>query len=115
MTDLALLLDQNVEPEVRLRLENHGHTVEHVLTHDSLERGDPDRKLAAYSLEHEFIIVTYDSDFREEFDDADYCGVLALSDDSWSAKQVADVVHTIVDFYDRESLCQHNPIGREWL
>ena len=30
MTDLALLLDQNVEPEVRLRLENHGHTVEHV-------------------------------------------------------------------------------------
>ena len=35
MTDSRLLLDQNIEPEVRHRLENYGHTAEHVLTHDT--------------------------------------------------------------------------------
>jgi predicted nuclease of predicted toxin-antitoxin system len=115
MTDSRLLLDQNIEPEVRHRLENYGHTAEHVLTHDTLQRGDSDWKLAAYSLEHEVVILTYDSDFGEAFDESDYWGVLAISDDSWSAKQVADVVHTILDFYDEQSLRQFNPVGREWL
>ena len=49
------------------------------------------------------------------FDDSDYWGALAFSDDDWSAKQVADVTHVILDHYDEPSLNQFNAVGREWL
>jgi hypothetical protein len=90
MTDVPVLLDECMEPEVRHRLRNYGHTVEHVLTHDTLQRGDPDRTLANYSLENNVLIVTHDPDFGEHFDESEYWGALGFSDDDWSGKQVAD-------------------------
>jgi hypothetical protein len=115
MTDVPVLLDECMEPEVRHRLRNYGHTVEHVLTHDTLQRGDPDRNLADYSLEHNVLIVTHDPDFGEDFDESEYWGALGFSDDDWSGKQVADVTHAILGFYDKASLRAFNPVGREWL
>lgn len=104
-----------MEPEVCHRLRNYGHTVEHVLTHDILKRGDSDRKLADYSLENKVLIVTHDPDFGDDFDESDYWGALGFSDDDWSAKQVADVAHVILDFYDEATVRTFNTVGREWL
>jgi len=115
MSDIHILLDECMEPEVHHRLRNYGHSVEYVLTHDTLQCGDPDWKIAEYSLENDALIVTHDRDFGDGFDDSDYWGALAFSDDDWSAKQVADVTHVILDHYDEPSLNQFNAVGREWL
>lgn len=115
MTDIPLLLDQDVEPGVRHRLQNYGHAVEHILTHDTLQTGAPDRKLAEYSLENNTLIVTYDDDFESNFDGDEHWGVLLISDDDWSANEVADSVHKILELYDAASLQRVNVVGREWL
>jgi len=112
---LSLLLDEMVEQEVMHRLENFGHDVEHVDFHDEVGKGDSDRKLADYSLENKVLIVTHDPDFGDDFDESDYWGALGFSDDDWSAKQVADVAHVILDFYDEATVRTFNTVGREWL
>jgi len=115
MTDVHILLDECMEPEVQHRLKNYGHLVEYVPTHDTLQPGVPDWKIADYSLENDTLIITHDRDFGDDFNDSDYWGALAFSDDDWSAKQVADVTHVILDLYDEPSLTQFNAVGREWL
>jgi predicted nuclease of predicted toxin-antitoxin system len=115
MTDIPLLLDENIEPQVRYRLENYGHSVEHVLSHQTLRVSDPDWKLAQYSLENEVLIVTYDGDFNSEMRTSEYWGALLISDDDWSATEVADTVHRVLALYDDDSLKRLNLVGREWL
>jgi predicted nuclease of predicted toxin-antitoxin system len=112
---VLLLLDENIEHEAMHRLRKYGHDVEHINFHETLQPSDEDETLAHYSLENEALIVTYDDDFATAFTESAYWGVLLLSDDSWSATQVADVVHRILNLYDESSLSQLNLVGREWL
>jgi predicted nuclease of predicted toxin-antitoxin system len=112
---VALLLDEHIEHEVYHRLQGYGYRVEHVHFHSDLHRGDSDTTLAEYSLEHERVLVTYDDDFEANHDESDYYGVLFFSDDEWSASEVTETVHSILDLYDESSLQQLNVVGREWL
>lgn len=112
---IPVLLDEHVEPEVYRKLQTYGHDVEHVLSHDTLRRGDDDQTLAAYSLANEVLIVTYDDDFHTSLDETAYWGVLVFSDNEWSATDVADTIHQILQLYDEATLSQLNVVGREWL
>lgn len=115
MTSVSLLLDENIEHEAMYRLRKYGHDVEHVTFHETLRPGDTDARLVRYSLETDSLIVTYDDDFVTSFDESDYWGVLLLSDDEWTATEVADTVNRILELYDASSLAQLNVVGREWL
>jgi predicted nuclease of predicted toxin-antitoxin system len=64
---MKFLLDENPEHETCHRLHDDGHEVSHVDLSDQLSKGDSDDELATLSLEHEFVIVTYDDDFRDDF------------------------------------------------
>ena len=72
---MRYLLDENLE-----------HEVVHVDLSGDLNKGDSDSDLAAFSLEREFVIVTYDDDFRDDFEDSDYHAVLYLPDQTHSAE-----------------------------
>lgn len=61
-----LVLDENLEREVAERLDEAGHDVEHVDSVDELGEGAHDTDLAAYSVETDRAIVTYDDDFVEQ-------------------------------------------------
>lgn len=115
MTEPPVLLDENVEHEVLHRLRNYGHTVEHIDFHDQLQKGAEDHVLAQYSRSNQALIVTYDDDFETDHDESDYWGVLFLVDGDWTAVQVADVIHRILELYPATALQQMNVVGREWL
>lgn len=110
-----ILLDEHVEHEVLYKLRHYGHTVEHIDLHNQLQKGDEDHVLAQYSRSHHALIVTYDDDFQTDYDESDYWGVLFFTDDDWTATQVADVVHEILELYPPSALQQMNVVGREWL
>ena len=59
--------------------------------------------------------MTYDDDFETDYEESDYWGVLFLVDSDWTAIQVADVVHRILEQYPRADLQGMNIVGREWL
>jgi predicted nuclease of predicted toxin-antitoxin system len=69
---MRLLLDENLEHEVYHRLVNFGHDVIHVEVSDGLAKGLSDPDIAAVSLDESRVIVTYDDDFRTDFDTTDY-------------------------------------------
>lgn len=111
---LRLLLDEHVEHETMHRLDKRGHDIQHVDLHDTLQKGDGDNDLAAYSGSEERIIVTYDDDFVD-IDDARYHCVLFFENDSLSGEQVADIVHTISKHYPQSELTGLQKVGQEWL
>lgn len=110
-----VLLDENLEHEVLHRLRKFGHEAEHIDFHVDLQKGDEDETIAQYSLENSVLIVTYDDDFEDHYDESDYWGVLLLTDNDWSATDIADTVHRILELYPPPALRQMNVIGREWL
>ena len=111
----TILLDENLEHEILHRLRNYGYEAEHIDLHENLQKGDEDETLAQYSLENDVLIVTYDDDFEAHYDESDYWGVLLLTDNDWSATDVADTVHQILNLYPPQALQQMNVVGREWL
>lgn len=112
---VPLLLDEHIEHEVYHRLTRDGHDVTHVHFHETLRRGDEDEVLADHSLEYGCLIVTYDDDFVQYYDQSEYWGVLFFADDSWSPQQVGDTTQQILDLYDESTLQQMNVVGQEWL
>lgn len=110
-----LLLDENVEHEVRHRLTNYGHDVEHVDDVSNLGKGTGDGSIGRYSKEHDRIIVTYDDDFVLELSESDYRGAFYFGDESLSAKQVADVIHRVTEVYPQEEVSELHYLGVEWL
>ncbi|MFB6311166.1 MAG: DUF5615 family PIN-like protein [Salinirussus sp.] len=110
-----VLLDENIEHEVLYRLRNYGHTVDHIDLHDELLKGVDDQTLVRYYRANDALIVTYDDDFETYYDESDYWGVLFFSDGDWTATQVADVVHEILERYPPSALQRMNVVGREWL
>lgn len=71
--------------------------------------------LAQYSRPNQTLIVAYDDDFATDYDESDDWGVLFLVDSGWTAVQVVDVVHQILELYPPTALQQMNVVGREWL
>jgi len=100
---LRLLLDEHVEHEVMHRLENRRHDVEHIDLHETLNKGDTDQDLVQYSRSDSRLIVTYDDDFLG-FPEQEYHCVLFFGDESMSAKNVADVVHTVSEQIPEDEL-----------
>lgn len=112
---MRLLLDENLEHEVYHRLVNFGHDVLHIEVSDELQKGLADTDIAAVSLADSRIIVTYDDDFRTDLDAADYHAVLLVGDQELSAREVADIVHEVSNYYDGETLSGLATVGRSWL
>ena len=112
---MRLLLDENIEHEVYHRLENYGHELLHVEVSDELDKGDTDERLAEISRLDDWIIVTYDDDFRDDFTETDYRGVLYFAEQTLSAKTVADVLHEISIYYEQDDLRGFLTVGQSWL
>ena len=112
---LSLLLDENIEHEAMHRLTNYGYDVEHIDLHDDLGKGDPDRRLARYSLETKRIIVSYDTDWVTEFSEDEYHCAFVVDDQSLSARQVAQIVHNMSKIYPESEFVGLQKIGRNWL
>jgi predicted nuclease of predicted toxin-antitoxin system len=112
---MRFLLDENLEHEVFHRLQNYDHEVVHVDLSSELNKGDSDTALATFSREQNFVIVTYDDDFRDEFSDDDYHAVLYLPDQTLSAKTIAKALHEISTYYQQSDLQGFMTIGKSWL
>ncbi|WP_436906568.1 DUF5615 family PIN-like protein [Halosimplex marinum] len=112
---MRYLLDENLEHEVVHRLRNRDHEVVHVDLSGELSKGDPDSDLAAFSREREFVIVTYDDDFRDDFEDDDYHAVLYLPDQTHSAKRIAGALDEIASYYGEGDLRGFLTVGESWL
>ena len=112
---MRFLLDENLEHEVYHRLENFGHDLLHIEVSDGLSKGVTDADIAAVSLDESRIIVTYDDDFRTDFDATDYHAVLFFGDESLSARDVADIVHEVSRYYSGNRLSGFMTVGRSWL
>jgi predicted nuclease of predicted toxin-antitoxin system len=101
------------------RLRHYGHDVVHVDRSEDLEKGDADDALAAFSREREFVIVTYDDDFRDDFRDdfsgSEYRAVLYIPDQTLAAEQIADALHEISTYYGQDELDGFLTVGRSWL
>ncbi|OTF01976.1 DUF5615 family PIN-like protein [Halorubrum sp. SD683] len=110
-----LLLDENLENDVRHRLENLGHDVEHVDFVAELGKGATDEELAKHSRESDRAIVTYDDDFVEEVGPEQYRAVLFFEDDGVSAREVTEIVHRMSELYPFEEVRGLQKVGREWL
>jgi predicted nuclease of predicted toxin-antitoxin system len=96
---VRFLLDEHVEHEVMHRLEKLGYTVAHVEFHPELGKGTDDTPIATFSLQHDWVIVTYDPDFVTEHEPTDYYGTVYFENATLSARQVADVLHAMADHY----------------
>lgn len=110
-----LLLDENVEQEIGFRLENYGHDVEHVDYIPTLGKGTDDEQIAAYSREHDRLILTYDDDFVLEFDDEAYRAVFYVPDLSMPPADVADIVHEMSNYYPQSQVHGLERVSAEWL
>lgn len=110
-----LILNKNIEYEVRHRLDNYGHDVEHVDFVSELGKGTADHPIAQYSLDTDRVIVTYDDDFVLEMDDGTYRAVLYFDDATLSVEQVADIIHTVSQNYPQAELQGLEYVGEEWL
>ena len=112
---MRLLLDGNIEHEVYHRLENYGHELLHVEVSDELSKGDTDERLAEKSRHSNWVIVTYDDDFRDEFSENEFRAVLYFADQTLSAKTIADVLHEISRYYEQDELQGFLTVGQSWL
>lgn len=97
-----LLLDENFE---------------HVDDVPELGKGVSDERIAAYSTENERIVLTYDDDFKTEFDAREYFAVFYVPEQSLPPGTVAAIVDTISEQYTQEDLVGQGVqyLGTEWL
>jgi predicted nuclease of predicted toxin-antitoxin system len=112
---MRFLLDENFEHDVLYRLRNEGHDVVHVDLSDRLEKGAPDADLATFSRDRQFVIVTYDDDFRDEFTDDGYHAVLYFADQTLSSRTIAGVLDEIATYLGESDLQGFMPVGRSWV
>ncbi|WP_394347871.1 DUF5615 family PIN-like protein [Halorubrum sp. GN11GM_10-3_MGM] len=101
--------------QVRQLLFSPGRLSIHVEVSDELNKGATDEQLAEISRLDDWIIVTYDDDFRDGFTEHDYRGVLYFADQTLSAKTVADVLHEISTYYEQDDLRGFLTVGQSWL
>jgi predicted HTH domain antitoxin len=77
-----VLLDENVEHDVRYQPEHYGHDVVHVDFVSEFEKGYNNGSLASYTRSENRILLTYDDDFVLSLDESDLRAVFyeALED-----------------------------------
>lgn len=110
-----LLLDEHVDPEAAARLTDRGHDVKHVDTVSGLGKGATDLELAAYSLEMDRAIVTFDDDFVRGIAEDRYRAVLFFEDESISARELTEIVHAMSEQYPFSEVHGLQKTGCEWL
>lgn len=110
-----LLLDENVEREVYARLAAGDHDVRHIDDVQSLEKGASDEAVAAYSLETDRTIVTYDDDFVDGVPSDTFRAVLFFEDDTMPARSVARIVDAMAEAYPHEAVDGVQKAGKAWL
>ena len=110
-----LLLDEHVDPKAAVRLNDRGHDVVHVDTVSGLEKGATDLELAAYSLERDRAIVTFDDDFVRSIDEGRYRAVLFFEDESVTARELTAIVDAMAEQYPVSEVRGLQKTGREWL
>lgn len=112
---VAFLLDENMEPQVSERLDAYGYDVEHVGDIPALGLGAPDPEIAAYSRQEQRVILTYDDDFVSERDDSEFYCAVYFGDDTRSAKEVADIAHSMADAYPESAFDGVEYGSLDWL
>ena len=112
---VQFLLDENVEREVGFRLAKFGHDAEHVQFLPELGEGTNDTPIAEFSRENEYVIVTYDDDFVREHTTGDFFGAVYFREADLSAKQVADVLHTMAKHYPKSAFEGLEYGSTDWL
>lgn len=97
------------------RLEHYGHDIEHVEYVSELGKGTDDEDIAAYSLDTDRLILTYDDDFLREFDASDYRGLLFIENDTLTSETVSDIVHTMSEHIDHEQADNVLYVSTNWV
>lgn len=96
---VSFLLDEHVEPQVSERLATYGYDVERVGDGTELELGATDDEIAAYSKRRARVVLTYDDDFVTEYDESAFHCVVFFENEALSARDVADIAHSMADTY----------------
>lgn len=110
-----LLLDENVEHELLDRLATAGHDIEHVEFVSKLGKSANDAAIAAYSVETDRLILTYDDDFVKRVDETAYRGVLYVPDTSLRTDDIRAIVEEISRYYPQREIDGFVYAGSEWL
>lgn len=105
----SFLLDENMERQVSDRLDAYGYDVEYIPDVSALGIGTDDGEIAAYSTQHEQIILTFDDDFLLEHEKSAFHAVILFDENTVSARETADIAHTIAEAYPTS-----NEIGIEY-
>jgi predicted nuclease of predicted toxin-antitoxin system len=112
---VKFLLDENLEHEVLHRLETLGYEAAHVERHRELGKGSEDASIAEFSLQREWVVVTYDPDFVTAYSEAEYYGIVYFDDDDLSASEVVTILHSMATHYPASEFGQLQYGSREWL
>ena len=109
-----ILADENVEPATRNYLTKLGHDVEFVPRFDELGKATPDAEIAAYSRQHDRLVLTEDDDFFLRIDPADTGGVLFLVDDQLSGHTVGEIVDEMATYVPQDQVVLEY-VSTNWL
>ena len=110
-----ILADENVDHRVVHRLRHYGHDVEHVDFIAELGKGADDESIAQYSLSANRLLLTSDDDFLTDFPEDAYSGLLFIEDETLSAEQTSDIVHSIAEIVSQEDIEGVFYISRQWI
>lgn len=88
-----VLVDENTSPRVAELLRGKGHEAAHVTT--VLRAGAPDRVIANYAIENNYVVLTSDDDFLlPEYE----VQILYYSEDRIDAAELADRVDRVSQY-----------------
>lgn len=110
-----LLLDENLEHELRHRLESLGHDVEHVDEASELGKGAEDQTIARYAADTDRILCTHDDDFVTGPVPTDSSGIVFLPDQTMSSREIASAIDAVAAAYPQSAIEGVETVGREWL
>lgn len=110
-----LLLDENLEHELRHRLESLGHDVEHVDEARELGKGAEDETIVRYAADTDRILCTHDDDFVTGPVPTDSSGIVFLPDQTMSSREIATALDAVAATYPQSAIEGVETVGREWL
>ena len=109
-----ILADENVERATISYLRKLDHEIEWIGHVDALGLGADDSAIADYANEHDWLILTQDTDFFTQIEPAETAGVLFQSDPTLSAREVGDIVHELSEYIDQSDVILEY-VSRSWL
>ena len=111
----TLLLDENIEHAVLHELDDRGHDVRHVDFVSELGKGAADSDVTAHSRRADRAILSYDDDFRDEFDRSAYYGFIFVPDETLSSEQIARILDAMSQHFDQQDLHGVHILDTGWL